>query len=653
MLTLPARRRAPAAPPVRAARPTLEALETRTAPAVVSVAGAPTPNDPLLGSLWGLRNVDAPGAWSVTTGSTAVTVGIIDSGIDYDHPDLYRNIWLNEGEIPATRRENLTDTDGDGLITFWDLNDPINQGPGKITDLNGDGRVSAGDVLAPMVKGPSGQDLGTGGWANGGSDDGDTYADDLVGWDFLGWDNKPYDDNGHGTHVAGTVGALADNGTGVAGVAWRVRLMPLKFLSAHGSGYTSDAAAALRYAVAHGADLSNNSWGGHGDDPGLYAAIRDARDAGHVVVAAAGNGGSSIDAGPFYPAAYDLDNIVSVAATDPYDSLAGFSNYGAAGVDLAAPGVSILSTTPGGGYASWNGTSMAAPHVSGALALVRSLHPDWTYQQSIEQVLATVDKVPALAGRTATGGRLDAAQAVGAPASYTPPAPPPYSPPPSNPPAAPPPAAPSPPPPESSPIGAWVQALYRDLLGRSIDGAGLAYWVGQVQGGVPRDQVVRAFWNTPEHRGFQVDQYFQTFLHRPADPGARAYWVGRFLSGAGELEVMRGFLTSPEYAALHGDDGSFVAGMYQDALGRPGESSGLAYWSQAVTRNGRSGAAAAFLSAGETLGGMVDNLYRTYLDRPIDGAGLGYWVGVIQAGRAPLAGVGVMLLASDEYFARG
>src|SRR5262249_55968843 len=157
---------------------------------------------------------------------------------------------------------------------------------------------------------------------------------------------------------------------------------------------------ALNYAVAHGAALSNNSWGGGGYDQSLADAILNARNAGHIFVAAAGNNGSNNDSIPSYPASYGYDNVVSVAASDRYENLASFSNYGATSVDLAAPGVSILSTTPNNTYSTYSGTSMATPHVTGVLALVRDQHPEWTYLQVINQVLNTVDKKPAFQGKT-------------------------------------------------------------------------------------------------------------------------------------------------------------------------------------------------------------------------------------------------------------
>ena len=242
--------------------------------------------------------------------------------------------------------------------------------------------------------------------------DNNGYVDDIHGYDFFNDDGDPLDDHNHGTHVAGTIGAEGNDGIGVAGINWDVQIMAVKFLGADGSGTTSDAIAALRYAVDNGAHISNNSWGGDPYSQALYDAIRDARDEGHIFVAAAGNGnfigiGQDNDAAPFYPASYDLDNIVAVAATDRNDQTAIFSNFGATSVDLGAPGVDILSTTINGGYGNSSGTSMAAPHVAGALSLVRDFHPTLSYQQIIDQVLLSADPIASLQGITVTGGRLN------------------------------------------------------------------------------------------------------------------------------------------------------------------------------------------------------------------------------------------------------
>jgi subtilisin family serine protease len=335
-----------------------------------------TPNDPQYGSQWDLENVsqtggvadadiDASAAWDVTTGSGSTIVAVIDTGVDYTHPDLAGNMWVNTGEVA-----------GDGI-----------------------------------------------------DNDGNGYVDDVYGYDFINHDSDPYDDQGHGTHVAGTIGAEGDNGIGISGINWDVQIMALKFLGADGSGSQSDAIEAILYAVHNGAQVINASWGGDPYSQALFDALSQARDAGTIFVTAAGNGdifgnGIDNDTTPFYPANYDLDNIVSVAATDANDFLATFSNYGATTVDIAAPGVDILSTLPGGGYGLNSGTSMATPHVAGVIALVRDLHPEWTYDQVIQQVLSTVDPLPQLVGLVATGGRLNAAAAVGNPAPPDPPPPP-------------------------------------------------------------------------------------------------------------------------------------------------------------------------------------------------------------------------------------
>jgi subtilisin family serine protease len=313
-----------------------------------------TPNDPYLGNLWGMSKINAPAAWDTFTGDANFVVAIIDTGIDYNHPDLAANMWHNPGEIA-----------GNGL-----------------------------------------------------DDDRNGYIDDVYGWDFANNDNDPFDGYNHGTHTAGTVGAVGNNSVGVAGVNWHVKLAALKFLSDSGSGFTSDAVLALQYAVREGIKVSNNSWGGGGYSKALYDAINAAKSVGHIFVASAGNAGTNIDTAPSYPASYNLDNVISVAATDRVDAKASWSNYGLSSVDLGAPGVNIYSTIPGG-YVAMSGTSMACPHVAGVAALVYGYHPGWTYQQVRNSILNTVRPVSSLSGITVTGGVVDAAAALG----VSPPAP--------------------------------------------------------------------------------------------------------------------------------------------------------------------------------------------------------------------------------------
>lgn len=360
-----------------------------------------TPNDTSYSSLYGLSKIGAPTAWDTTTGSSKFVVGVIDTGVDYTHPDLALNIAINQSEIPTAIRATLTDTNSDGLITFRDLNASANAG--KVTDANGNGYIDGGDILRTTAQG---------GWSDGVDNDGNGFTDDFVGWDFVNNDNNPMDDNAHGTHVSGTIGAVGNNSLGVVGVNWSVQIMGLKFLDSNGSGYTSDAIAALNYAVARGVKLSNNSWGGGPSDSALAAAIGQAKNAGHIFVAAAGNSGLNIDTTLSYPGSYSTsyNNVVTVAATGSTDTLASFSNYGVNSVTLAAPGVGILSTTPGNTYSSFSGTSMAAPHVAGAIALYWSANPTLTYSQVIAKLKSSVDTISGLSGKVQTAGRLNVAK---------------------------------------------------------------------------------------------------------------------------------------------------------------------------------------------------------------------------------------------------
>ena len=323
------------------------------------------PNDPRFGELWGLRNegqsggmpgadISAPEAWDVTTGSRDVIVAVIDSGVDYGHEDLAANMWTNDPELNGVTGE---DDDGNGIVD----------------DIHG----------AQWVD-------GTGVARNG----------------------SPMDEIGHGTHCAGTIGAVGNNGVGVTGVNWQVRIMALKFIVGDG-GLTADAIAALEYAVEHGARVTNNSWGGYGaPEQSLQDAIDAAGDAGLLFVAAAGNDGLDCDVNPHYPASFDSPVIVSVANSDANDARSATSNHGATAVDLAAPGAEILSTAPGNEYASYSGTSMAAPHVAGVAALLLSPMPDADPLALKEWILDSVDVLPEWSGLTVTGGRLNAAEAV-------------------------------------------------------------------------------------------------------------------------------------------------------------------------------------------------------------------------------------------------
>jgi subtilisin family serine protease len=301
-----------------------------------------TPDDPRFGSLWGLQKIQAEAAWDLFTGSPDIVIADTDTGIDYNHPDLLDNIWVNTGEIP----DNGIDDDGNGFI------------------------------------------------------------DDVIGWDFAADNNDPIDRNNHGSHTAGTIGAVGNNGIGVVGVNWQVKIMPLKICPTFSCSLPA-AVRAIDYAIMMGARAINASWGGTGVNQALRDAIGRAEAAGVLFIAAAGNSRADIDTRPFYPVGYGNNNIIGVSATTNNDGLAGFSNFGAKGVHLGAPGSGILSTTRNGNYGSMSGTSMAAPHVTGAAALVWGYNPDLTAGEVKTILLKSVDPIPALDGKTITGGRLN------------------------------------------------------------------------------------------------------------------------------------------------------------------------------------------------------------------------------------------------------
>jgi len=313
------------------------------------------PDDPALAQQWALINngqtggtpdadIDADGAWEISTGSPDILIGVVDSGIDETHPDLTAAVWTNPGEIP-----------GNGL-----------------------------------------------------DDDANGYVDDVHGYDFLEGDNTPQDENGHGSHVSGIIGAVSDNGLGIAGVAWRVKLLPLKFLNENNSGPTTAAITAIEYAIDSGVDLINASWGSTSFSQALADVIATAGLEGILFIASAGNSSSDNDLYPHYPSSYELDNIISVASTDHNDKLSSFSNWGVRTVDLAAPGTAIYSTLPDTGYGAMSGTSMAAPFVSGALVLARAVFPQMTASELKTQLLTGVDLKADLVGLIASAGRLNA-----------------------------------------------------------------------------------------------------------------------------------------------------------------------------------------------------------------------------------------------------
>ena len=416
----------------------IEHLESRRLYAAVTF------NDTKLAQQTDLATVNASRAWSYTTGSLNVVVADIDTGLDYDHPDLALNVWINQGEIPAYFQKRLKDVDGDGRISMVDLNTKANKK--YLKDTNANGYIDAGDLLQSMKR------LG---FEDGVDSDNNGYVDDIVGWDFAEGDNDPYDYVGHGSHTAGTIAATQNNDYGIAGLS-DSSLMVVKIFGDDGVGATEgQIAEAIKYSADNGARISNNSWGytissyggysvtwdadnptasntttyfrpppgvpGNGGYGGggtnvdlIEKAIAYAGEKGQIFVAAAGNDTQNNDYSFLgsYPASYDLDNIVSVAAIDDAGQLSYFSNYGANTVDLAAPGEDVLSTWIKGTYYTASGTSMATPHVSGTLALMLAKYPRLNTAELKYDLLSTVNTNLNLYFDLVSSGTLNAGAAV-------------------------------------------------------------------------------------------------------------------------------------------------------------------------------------------------------------------------------------------------
>ena len=318
-----------------------------------------TPNDANYNSLYGMTKISAPTAWSRTTGDKNVVVAVIDTGVRYTHEDLAANMWRNTGEIPG----------------------------------------------------------------NGIDDDGDGFVDDVYGYNFANNTGDPIDDYGHGTHCAGTIGAVGNNSKGVTGVNWNVSIMAIKTHDAQGNSTAAKLIAAYNYVrmmKQRGVNVrvTSNSYGGAPEAPAFDQATKDAVDALGAAdvlnVFAAGNDGRNTDVAPAYPASYDSPSIVSVAASNSTDDKAGFSNFGVTTVDLAAPGVGILSTMSGSdqSYGNLSGTSMATPHTAGAAALIAAAYPGLSAQAIKTRLLNSVDRLPQWNNLVVSGGRLNVAKAI-------------------------------------------------------------------------------------------------------------------------------------------------------------------------------------------------------------------------------------------------
>jgi subtilisin family serine protease len=311
------------------------------------------PNDPLYPQLWGLRKISGPDAWDITTGDPSIVIADTDTGADYNHEDLSDNVWVNQGEICN----------------------------------------------------------------NGIDDDNNGYIDDCIGWNFFNNNNDPIDvtslGGGHGSNTAGIMGAVGNNGIGVTGVMWNAQIMLLKM--GNGTFPSTAVVPAIDYAWYNGARIINASWGSRGYSQSIFDAIQRANDAGVLFVAAAGNNGTNNDVIPFYPANFNIPNIISVANTTQFDLLRTGSvpsNWGPNTVHLAAPGTDILSTYPGNRYVAYVGTSQAAPHVAATAGLILSINPFLGPPDVKNIILSSVDPIPSLADKVITGGRLNASAAL-------------------------------------------------------------------------------------------------------------------------------------------------------------------------------------------------------------------------------------------------
>jgi len=304
-----------------------------------------TPNDPEYAKLWGMNTIMAQAAWEYTTGSKEVIVAVVDSGVDYTHEDLKANMWHNPGEIPG----------------------------------------------------------------NGIDDDGNGYIDDYYGWNFVNNNADPMDMYGHGTHVAGTIGAVGNNGVGIAGVNWNVSIMAVKGLNSSGNGTIFNLISAIIYASYMGADVINNSWGGGSAKSAILE--ETVRKSPAVVVFAAGNENRNLDTTP-NAQSISGPNVILVAAADENGNPASFTNYGKKTVQVAAPGVSIYSTAPNNKYEFDTGTSMAAPHVSGLAALMKAANPNLTAAEIKNIIMETVTPGAQWSERTTAGGIINAANAM-------------------------------------------------------------------------------------------------------------------------------------------------------------------------------------------------------------------------------------------------
>jgi subtilisin family serine protease len=474
-------------------------------------------------------------------------------------------------------------------------------------------------------------------WTNSVNDASEGYPNDVHGWNFINNTPNVQDDNGHGTHVSAIIAAEGNNNYGVVGVDPSAQIMPLKFLDSNGNGSTDDAVSAIYYAVQHGASVINASWGGIGGSPALQTAIAYANAHNVVFVTAAGNDGTDNDQIPSYPASYLEPNELSVAAVDQNGNLASFSNYGGSTVNLAAPGVNIISDVPTSidpsGLETLSGTSMSTAYVSGVAALVAGYDRSLTAAQIVQRLDSTTKPLPSLTGKTISGGMVDAYNALTDTTTNNSGS-----------------LAPS----SGIPVFATGQAtqvqvhsailasdeffndhgstatgfvtgLYEDLLDREPDPAGLQTWVGADDTGtLTRYQIALDIASSLEARETEVAGWYQTDLGRTSsinalkeDAGVQT-WANLLVQGVGDNTVQAAIMSSPEY--LNGHGGSpvpEVQGYYEDLTDRAADPGGLTYWSGLLNEGLTPDAVVRmFQGSAEVAEALVASWFINDLDRP-------------------------------------
>lgn len=533
-------------------------------------------------------------------------------------------------------------------------NDPlaIQQWSLADVDANSAWGVTEGTPLTIVAVLDTGIDLGNADfagriWVNPSPAANDGYGGrDLYGWNYVSNSPNVQDNNGHGSHVSGILAATGNNATGIAGIDWGARIMALKVLDANGDGSTDAAVSAIYYAVQHGARVINASWGGDDFSQAFLDALNYADSKGVVFVTAAGNESADNDITASYPASYRTPNELVVAATDQINHLADFSNYGGSTVDLAAPGVGILSIIPGG-FAVYDGTSMSTPFVAGTVALVEGVHPDWNAEQLVADVVSTVKPVAALNGLLIDPGVVDPYYALlghnatsgGGTVKVT--------------------STPRLTPGASAfdtveraflatdsiysltggTPSAYVNGVYQAVFGRPATAGESSYYTAAIAAGLSRTALIQKLQAAPEAASTKVARWYQDELGSTATVAALksdagvAFWAAMLTGGAADADVQALLLSNDgRYAAVGNSAAAYVNSLYQALLGRPAEAGGQAYYvAELAAGTTRAALARQILASPEGHAATIARLYRDELGSTTSiaaletDAGVNYW----------------------------